>query len=741
MSTRVLIKSVTAVSFFAVTLALICLTKSVFPDAHRRPTFAEKRFGLADQVDGAVGYRHRKTVDTIIASRNLLSIESLLGNENTDQCAVEKNRNRNTDYCESKNATSIKPLLGKEDDDIECRSFHQLPFDERCDYIKNLSACQTDGGFIAYTQFIYCKAPNEKYVIPILLFFLCWVLYLFIALGATAEDYFCPSLNVISHTLRLSQNIAGVTFLAFGNGAPDIFSLVAAIKESHDGDAGLAFGALFGAGIFVTTIVTGAIAWVSPFKMAERPFLRDVIFYMAAVYWVYFVIWKQCLSLKTAIGMLALYAFYVVVVIVGRKINQMQRKRQALRRRESGAINSSLADPTVFTESDSSQPAPNKPSSNQHHNGRGPTVDIRNGLTATQILVASSTIARSASPHTVNPNTEVQNTQNQDSNSELTRLLGGGKKHVDKPMKHLLLEGICPINLEEWGDLSRLNKIYEIIKAPIQFCLQITIPVVDYDVHNHNWNKALNILHIVLGPLFFVFAIQGKLFLFYRFGGTELHRHISVCHVLFNSIKINGSGFLLWHLVFCISVLLATIVFVTTNQNKQPRFHSAYAYLGFLVAVVWIYTIANEIVNVLQTLGAVTKISDAILGLTLLAWGNSIGDLISNTTMARQGFPRMAISACFGGPFFNMLVGIGLSSIFKIAAVKSSFYIKHTNLQDILALFLLISLISSLILMLIARFKASRPYSIFLFILYALFLTFAILVETKVICWTYKISA
>jgi Ca2+/Na+ antiporter len=38
----------------------------------------------------------------------------------------------------------------------------------------------------------------------------------------------------------------GVTFLAFGNGAPDIFSAIAAIGNAKNGDAGLAFGALLG---------------------------------------------------------------------------------------------------------------------------------------------------------------------------------------------------------------------------------------------------------------------------------------------------------------------------------------------------------------------------------------------------------------------------------------------------------------------------------------------------------------
>ena len=46
---------------------------------------------------------------------------------------------------------------------------------------------------------------------------------LFVALAVSADDYFCPSIEIISRVLRLSQNIAGVTIMALGNGAPDIF--------------------------------------------------------------------------------------------------------------------------------------------------------------------------------------------------------------------------------------------------------------------------------------------------------------------------------------------------------------------------------------------------------------------------------------------------------------------------------------------------------------------------------------
>ncbi|KAF9984550.1 hypothetical protein BGZ65_000158, partial [Modicella reniformis] len=60
--------------------------------------------------------------------------------------------------------------------------------------------------------------------------------------------------------------------------------------------------------------------------------------------------------------------------------------------------------------------------------------------------------------------------------------------------------------------------------------------------------------------------------------------------------------------------------------------------------------IAFVVTSILQAFGMIFGVSDAILGLTIFAMGNSLGDLVANITIARMGFPRMAFSACFGGP-------------------------------------------------------------------------------------------
>lgn len=81
--------------------------------------------------------------------------------------------------------------------------------------------------------------------------------------------------------------------------------------------------------------------------------------------------------------------------------------------------------------------------------------------------------------------------------------------------------------------------------------------------------------------------------------------------------------------------------------------------MGFLIAATWIDAIADQLVRLLTFLGVIFRIPGSIMGLTVLAWGNSMGDLSANLTMAKKGLANMAITACFAGPVFNILIGLG----------------------------------------------------------------------------------
>lgn len=55
----------------------------------------------------------------------------------------------------------------------------------------------------------------------------------------------------------------------------------------------------------------------------------------------------------------------------------------------------------------------------------------------------------------------------------------------------------CLLRLELW------------LQAPAVFCLNLTIPVVNYDKEDHNWNKWLNVLHCITMPVFSVMVTKG----------------------------------------------------------------------------------------------------------------------------------------------------------------------------------------------------------------------------------------
>lgn len=72
------------------------------------------------------------------------------------------------------------------------------------------------------------------------------------------QEYTAPPRGGGHQGFSLTSPLHGVTFLAFGNGAPDVFSAVVAFSDPRT--AGLAIGAVFGKGAAVPR-PHGVILW------------------------------------------------------------------------------------------------------------------------------------------------------------------------------------------------------------------------------------------------------------------------------------------------------------------------------------------------------------------------------------------------------------------------------------------------------------------------------------------------
>ncbi|OIW35277.1 hypothetical protein CONLIGDRAFT_608445 [Coniochaeta ligniaria NRRL 30616] len=127
------------------------------------------------------------------------------------------------------------------------------------------------------------------------------------------------------------------------------------------------------------------------------------------------------------------------------------------------------------------------------------------------------------------------------------------------------------------------------------------------------------------------------------------------------------------------SVVMLGVLLLTTSPYTKPKYHSLLCFLGFIISIAWISTVAGEVVGVLKALGVILGISEAILGLTVFAVGNSLGDLVADVTVARLGYPVMALAACFGGPMLNILLGVGIGGAWMIIKSANAKHRKHPD--------------------------------------------------------------
>jgi solute carrier family 24 (sodium/potassium/calcium exchanger), member 6 len=180
-------------------------------------------------------------------------------------------------------------------------------------------------------------------------------------------------------------------------------------------------------------------------------------------------------------------------------------------------------------------------------------------------------------------------------------------------------------------------------------------PEVDEVSGPKEWNRWLVFLQAFTAP-FFVVAI----------GWANTDEELSI--TLFVKLVLGS-------LVFSLVILL--ILFTLTSHDREPKYRPLFCFLGFAVAIGWISMIANEVVGVLKAFGVILGMSDAILGLTIFAVGNSCGDLVADITVAKLGYPVMALSACFGGPMLNILLGIGIGGVYMTVSKAAQKHAKH----------------------------------------------------------------
>ncbi|XP_015423992.1 PREDICTED: sodium/potassium/calcium exchanger 1 isoform X5 [Myotis davidii] len=155
--------------------------------------------------------------------------------------------------------------------------------------------------------------------------------------------------------------------------------------------------------------------------------------------------------------------------------------------------------------------------------------------------------------------------------------------------------------------------------------------------------------------------------------------------------------------------------------------------ITFLGSILWIAMFSYLMVWWAHQVGETIGISEEIMGLTILAAGTSIPDLITSVIVARKGLGDMAVSSSVGSNIFDITVGLpvpwllfSLINGLQPVPVSSNGLFCAIVLLFLMLLFVISSIAS-------CKWRMNKILGFTMFLLYFIFLIISVMLEDRII--------
>ncbi|CAE7661685.1 SLC24A2 [Symbiodinium sp. KB8] len=196
-----------------------------------------------------------------------------------------------------------------------------------------------------------------------------------------------------------------------------------------------------------------------------------------------------------------------------------------------------------------------------------------------------------------------------------------------------------------------------------------------------------------------------------------------VCGMSWPSSCLGRAWFIL---IFPIGAVLK----LTVPDVKEKKWRK-FTPLAFVMSIVWIGFFSYMMVWWANTAGIVLDIPPVVMGLTILAAGTSVPDLLTSVIVARQGLGDMAVSSSIGSNIFDVLVGLPLPWILH-NIILGDIIVTSTGLRFSIVM-LLGMLVAVIVSIAVTGWRLGKLLATIMFILYAVLLTVNLLVEYSII--------
>lgn len=273
--------------------------------------------------------------------------------------------------------------------------------------------------------------------------------------------------------MHLSESLAGVTLLAFGNGAPDILASII----DPDKDSEMMFTEVFGGGLFVICVIGGILAIIKPFYIIPNTLLRDLFFLVIAIFTVLYCSADEFYLQEEAIGTLALYFIYIAVVIIGHIVQK--RLRQKKKQDAIIAMN-------IYS-----------------------TFDLP-GLTGFSAIKPE--LQARIDKMDEQFKFKLKSGKRESSAKDIEDMRCASISPIIEPANHGLVDYFLKsLSMNGDEDTACYSKALKMIEVPTILMFKLIIPEFDLTIKRHGWNKLLNIINLLILPQLLMVVLLCKL--------------------------------------------------------------------------------------------------------------------------------------------------------------------------------------------------------------------------------------
>lgn len=168
--------------------------------------------------------------------------------------------------------------------------------------------------------------------------------------------------------------------------------------------------------------------------------------------------------------------------------------------------------------------------------------------------------------------------------------------------------------------------------------------------------------------------------------------------------------------------------------DPQDKDRERYYPIAFVMSIIWIAIFSYFMVWWATLTGVALGISDAVMGLTFLAAGTSVPDLITSVLVAKEGKGDMAVSSSIGSNLFDVTVGLPLPWLLYTLIFQRDMEVNSVGIGCSIGM-LFIMLLLVFISIIVFNWEMTKPMGGVMMVLYLVFVIISLgLSECWIIC-------